>query len=198
MTCTEKKPEGIPYFYEVRGIVPTPGNDWVCDNGVWVWRASGQEKAQEPEASEKFESQFVECKSPQGFHKIDGEYRQVCKDLRGYYYISDFQRYSLSLGWVYNNITKPKAEAILPKEDPLTDILRDPETGRWLGAGVSEKVRASFDKVEAKLGNIASPGAGLKAMVGLVGVIILVLLFLVALGYSGLGGAAGKAAEKRV
>jgi len=68
MACTEKKPEGIPYFYEARGITPTPGNGWVCDNGVWVWRASAQEKAQEPEASEKFEAQFIDCKNPQGIH----------------------------------------------------------------------------------------------------------------------------------
>ena len=198
MSCKEKKPEGIPYYYQSREITPTPGNDWVCDNGVWVWRASSQEKAQEPEASRKFEETFIDCKNPQGHYKIEGEYRQVCRDLMGYYYITDFQRYNLSLGWVHDNIIKKKVKEALPKEDPLTEMLYDPGTGKWVGGDISKKIRVPFDKIEAKLGNITSPGAGLKAMVGLVGVVILVLLFLVALGYSGLGGAAGKAAEKRV
>ena len=161
--CTEKKPEGIPYFYQNRGIAPTPGNDWVCDNGVWVWRASSQEKAQEPEASEKFEAQFIDCKNPQGLHKIQGEYRQVCKDWRGYYYVENFQKYNLSLGWVYENITKANAEAILPKQDPLTSVLKDPTTGKWAGGDVGAKIRAPFDKIATKLENISAGGGIMRA-----------------------------------
>jgi hypothetical protein len=148
MTCIEEKPKEAPYYYRARGIKPSPENRWLCENGVWVWRMSTYEKAQEPEASKKFEGTFIECKNPAGFHKIEGDYRQVCKDLRGYYYIKDFGRYNLSASWVYDNITKPKLEesirAVMPEKDPLASWLQDPVTGKWKGGDIKKPVLPQF------------------------------------------------------
>jgi len=169
MTCTDRKPEKVPYYYQVRGINPSPGNDWVCEGGQWVWRMSGHEKAQEPKASEKFEGQFVLCKNPVGVYKIGGSYRQVCRDLRGYYYVENYSRFNLSANWAYENVIKPKAKSLIPDKDPAESLLRDPESGKWWGAGVQEKAESLGERAK----NLIPDAGGLKQSLQVTGLVIM-------------------------
>ena len=44
--CLKEKPSMIPHFFTDHGITPTPGHDWVCKNGEWIWSMTPAEKAQ--------------------------------------------------------------------------------------------------------------------------------------------------------
>lgn len=200
MTCEEKRPEGIPYYYRVRGITPTPGNDWVCKDGAWVWTMSSSEKAQEPDKNKVFEEQFVVCKNPQGHHKMsDGKYHQVCKGLWGYYYIDNYEKFNLSTNWVYENITKPRLKEAVPKVD-ITGraYLQDEDTGEWLGGDVGDKIVAPLTSIREQLGGIKMPSVGLpfKALGGVLVFLLVVVALLISVGYSGMGESAGRVGEK--
>lgn len=189
MTCTEAKPAEAPYFYRVRGITPSPGNEWRCVNGVWEWRMTDHEKGQEPDASKKFESQFIACKTPVGYYKIEGEYLQVCKSTwGGYYYIKNYRKYNLSASWVYENITKPgakeKAKSILPEKDPFVGLMQDPESGKWagmdVGSNISRTIRAPFDKSAQWMQGIAGGGGLVRSLQTTA---IVLMLFVLAIFY---------------
>ena len=181
MTCTEAKPTEAPYYYRVRGINPSPDNDWVCVGGAWEWRMSDYEKAQEPDASKKFEAQFIACKNPVGHYKIKGEYVQVCRGTLGrYYFIKGYTKFNLSSSWVYENITKPgmkeAADSILPDKDPMINLLQDPETGKWWGEDISKTIRAPFDK---SVQWIQGVGGGLKGTIASVGLVLMLFVALI-------------------
>lgn len=182
MTCTEKKPEEIPYFYQVRGIKASPENDWRCVDGVWIWTMSGAEKAQEPEASREFEDKFVLCSDPQGIYKVDGTWRNVCKDWRGYYYVANYKRWNVS-----TQMMKHLIESALPSRDDITGKIRDTEKaifydeeeGKWKGSDLKLPGVPQLPSLPSL------PDMGGAKLITL---FIILIVGMIALGYSGIGG----------
>lgn len=188
MSCkNEDKPKDIPYYYRSHNITPSPGNDWVCVNGEWIWTVRGIESVQVNIEEKKADNApYTEpTRDMYGSITYRGKQRIVwCDSVYGDYIAVDGVHYQLRTYWWKSHYNRTHGEAMISKVIPRKSMDKVMNEKRWGLPGLPS--------LDVKMPSIGLAG---KGVIGLIAIVIVIFLALIALGYSGLGGSVGRVAE---
>lgn len=135
MTCNEtEKPKDIPYYYRAHNIVPEEGNDWYCEDGVWIWTVRGREEKQVDEYERDVDKAPYKPleRASYGVIRYGGVWRTVWIDsVYGDFISVDGKHYQLKKEWWTTHEKRNTGESQILKEIPRKSIEEVFSDKRW-------------------------------------------------------------------
>ena len=192
----EKKPKDIPYYYRNHNIIPSPGNEWVCVSGSWIWSVKGIEKAQVEIEDKKADNHAFTPSSREAYGSVTYHGKQYIVWIDSKYsdYISvKGVHYQLKPTWWGSHYNRTHGETQIKGIIPRKSMEQVMDEKRWGAPSLPSFKMPSFEMPDIKFPSIGLAG---KGIIGILTIVFIGLLALIALGYSGLGGAAGSHLEK--